>query len=172
MRLWVAVTMIHSIEISAETIKLFLKITSVNILLARHTGLCWKSLNEHRSDILLRTPTHGRVCVSLPARTYLKLLCADIDCGLEDLLGVMDGRDGRGERERERERVRKIRPSSVIWWWWYITPTSQKVRDIRLIFKFIKARLNSDRATSRILTELLYVCSSWSCFCSAICEGP
>ena len=29
------------------------------------------------------------------------------------------------------------------------------------------------RATSSILTELLYVCSSWpSCFCSAICGGP
>ena len=29
------------------------------------------------------------------------------------------------------------------------------------------------RATSRILTQLLYVCSSWlSCFCSAICGGP
>ena len=29
------------------------------------------------------------------------------------------------------------------------------------------------RATSRILTELLNVCSSWpSCFCSAICGGP
>ena len=29
------------------------------------------------------------------------------------------------------------------------------------------------RATSRILTEVLYVCSSWSsCFCSAICWGP
>ena len=29
------------------------------------------------------------------------------------------------------------------------------------------------RATSRILTELLYVCSSWlSCFCLAICGGP
>ena len=29
------------------------------------------------------------------------------------------------------------------------------------------------RATSLILTELLYVCSSWSsCFCSAMCRGP
>ena len=29
------------------------------------------------------------------------------------------------------------------------------------------------RATSRILTQLLYVCSSWSsCFCSTICGGP
>ena len=29
------------------------------------------------------------------------------------------------------------------------------------------------RAESCILTELLYVCSSWSsCFCSAICGGP
>ena len=29
------------------------------------------------------------------------------------------------------------------------------------------------RATSRILTKLLYVCSSWSsCFCLAICWGP
>ena len=29
------------------------------------------------------------------------------------------------------------------------------------------------RATFSILTELLYVCSSWpSCFCSAICGGP
>ena len=29
------------------------------------------------------------------------------------------------------------------------------------------------RATSRILTLLLYVCSSWSsCFCPAICRGP
>ena len=29
------------------------------------------------------------------------------------------------------------------------------------------------RATSRILTELLYVCSSWSpCFCLAMLGGP
>ena len=29
------------------------------------------------------------------------------------------------------------------------------------------------RATSCILTWLLYVCSSWlSCFCSSICRGP
>ena len=29
------------------------------------------------------------------------------------------------------------------------------------------------RVTSRIITQLLYVCSSWSsCFCSAICGGP
>ena len=26
--------------------------------------------------------------------------------------------------------------------------------------------------TSRILTELLNVCSCWSCFCTAMCGGP
>ena len=44
---------------------------------------------------------------------------------------------------------------------------------LSLLLPIIHCRWQDFRTISRILTELLYVCSSWpSCFCSAICGGP
>ena len=54
------------------------------------------------SDVLLWTPSHGRSKAGRPARTYMKQLCADTGCSLEDLPEAMDDREG------WRERVRNI----------------------------------------------------------------
>ena len=44
---------------------------------------------------------------------------------------------------------------------------------LSLLFPIVHRLWQVFRVTSCILTELLYVCSSWSsCFCSAICGGP
>ena len=79
----------------------------------RHAGHSWRSKDELISDILLWTPSHGRAKIGQPARTYTQQLCADTGCSLEDLLGVMDDRDGWWER------VREICASSATWWWWW-----------------------------------------------------
>ena len=54
----------------------------------RRTSLAghgWRSRDELTSDILLWTPSHGRVKVGRPARTHIQELCADTGCSLEDL---------------------------------------------------------------------------------------
>ena len=76
-------------------------------------GRCWRSRDEHRSDILLWIPSHGRAKAGRIARTYIQQLCADIGCILEDLQGAMDDREG------WRERVWKIHAGSATWWWWW-----------------------------------------------------
>ena len=51
-------------------------------------------------DVLLWTPTHGRVKAGRPARTYIQQLCDDTGCYPEDLPRAMN------DREEWRERVR------------------------------------------------------------------
>ena len=73
---------------------------------------CWRSKDEFISDVLQLTHSHGRAKVGRPnirrpARTYIQQLCADAGCGLEDLPGAMNDRDG------WRERVMKICASSI-----------------------------------------------------------
>ena len=68
----------------------------------RPTGNCWRSKEELRSDMLLRTPSHGRAKVGRPSKTYIQQLCTNTENSLKDFLGAM------GNRERERERVREI----------------------------------------------------------------
>ena len=46
----------------------------------RHTVHCWRSRNELISDVLLWTPTYGRVTAERPARTYIQQLCEDTGC--------------------------------------------------------------------------------------------
>ena len=75
---------------------------TIQVRRTRHAG--------HR-DILLWTPSHGRLKAWWPARTYIQKLCADTRCSLEDLPGVMDDRDGLWERIRET-------------WWWSSSLTS------------------------------------------------
>ena len=81
----------------------------------RHTDHCWRSRDEHISDILLWTPSHGQATAGRPARTYIQQLCADTGCSLDHLLGAMYDREGWWER------VREIRAGSTTWWWWWLT---------------------------------------------------
>ena len=69
--------------------------------------------DELISDILIWNPSHGRAKAGWPARTYIQQLCVDTRCSPEDLLEVMDDREG------WRERVSDNRADSVTWWWWW-----------------------------------------------------
>ena len=59
------------------------------------------------SDVLLWTPTYGRVKAQRPARTYIQQLCEDTGCSPEDQPQAMN------DREKWRERVRDIRASGT-----------------------------------------------------------
>ena len=74
---------------------------TIQVRRTRHIGYCWRSKDDLISDILLCTPSHGRIKAGRPARTYIQKLCADTECSLEDLPGAMDDRDGWWERVRE-----------------------------------------------------------------------
>ena len=84
---------------------------TIKVRRTRHIGHYWKSKDELISDILLWTPSHGRIKAGWPARTYIQLLCADTGYRFEDLPGAMKDKD------RWQERVREICVSSVTWWW-------------------------------------------------------
>ena len=47
-----------------------------------------------KRDLLLWTALHGGANAGWLARTFLQLLCMDTEYSFEDLLGVMDDRDG------------------------------------------------------------------------------
>ena len=85
---------------------------TIQVRRTRHVGYCWRSRGKLISNTLLWTPSHGWAKAGQPARTYIQQLCADTGCSLEDLLGVMDNRDGWWER------VREICAGGVTWWWW------------------------------------------------------
>ena len=78
-----------------------------------HVGHCWRSRDQLMSDVLQWTPAHGRAKAGHPVRTYIRQLCVDTGCSLEDLLKAMD------DRKVWRERVRDIRTDSATWWWWW-----------------------------------------------------
>ena len=87
---------------------------TIQVRRTRHAKHCWRSRDELISDVLLWTPTHGRVNAGRPARTYIQQLCEDTGCCHEDLPDAMN------DREKWRERVRDIRATSTTCWWWYI----------------------------------------------------
>ena len=116
---------------------------TIQVRRTRHAGHCWRSKDELISYVRLWPPSRSRAKAGRPARTYVQQLCEDTGCSPEDLPEAMN------DKEKWREGVRDIRASGTTWWW--------------QVF----------RATSRILTELLYVCLRWpSCFCSAMWGGP
>ena len=86
---------------------------TIKIRRTRHAGHCWRSRDELISDVLLWTPSHGRVKAGHPARTYIQLHYADTECSPEDLPKAMD------DRGVWRVRVRNIRADSATWWWWW-----------------------------------------------------
>ena len=86
---------------------------TIQVRWTRHAGHCWRIKDELRSDVLLRTPTHGQAKAGWPARTYIQQLWEDTGCNPEDLPEAMNN------REKWRERVRDIRAGSTTWWWWW-----------------------------------------------------
>ena len=84
---------------------------TIQVRKTRHAGHCWRSRDELINDVLLWTPTYGRVKAGRPARTYIQQLCEDTGCGPEDLPEAMN------DREKWRERVRDIRACGTTWWW-------------------------------------------------------
>ena len=85
---------------------------TIQVRRTRHAGHCWRSRDELIRDVLLWTPTHGRVKAGWPAWTYIQQLCEDTGCCPEDLPEAMN------DREKGRERVRDICTTSTTWWWW------------------------------------------------------
>ena len=76
---------------------------TIQVRPTRHAGYCWRSKDKHISDIFQRTPTYACASIGRLARTYIYQLWVDTECSLDDLVGVMDNRNGKRERERERE---------------------------------------------------------------------
>ena len=56
----------------------------------RHSGHCRRSRDDLISEVLLRTPSYGRVKAGRPAQTYIQPLCVDTGCSSEDLPEAMD----------------------------------------------------------------------------------
>ena len=87
---------------------------TIQLRQTRHAGHCWRSREKLISDVLLWTPSHGRVKAGQPAWNYIQQLCEDTGCSSEDLTKAMN------DRERWRERVRDIHADGMIrWWWWW-----------------------------------------------------
>ena len=87
---------------------------TIQIRQTRHVGHCWRSRDKLISDVLLRTPSHGRTKAGRPAWIYIQQLCEDTGCSPEDLPEVMN------DREVWWERVRDIHADGMTrWWWWY-----------------------------------------------------
>ena len=50
---------------------------TIQVRRTRLTGHCWRSSEEHLSDVLLWTPTYGRAKSGRPAQIYIQQLCGD-----------------------------------------------------------------------------------------------
>ena len=75
------------------------------------------SKDELINNILLWTPTDGRVTIGQIVKTYRYQICWDTGCNLKDFLGAIDGRDGWQEKIKELHVVSvtyKINPWGVI----------------------------------------------------------
>ena len=59
----------------------------------KYTGNIWRSRDVLISDVLLWTPTYGRVKAGRPARTYIQQVCEDTGCSPEDLPEAMNDRE-------------------------------------------------------------------------------
>ena len=63
---------------------------TIKIRRNRYAGHWWRSRDELKSDVLLWTPSYGRVKAGRPARTYVQEFCADMGCSPKDLPEAMD----------------------------------------------------------------------------------
>ena len=91
---WTLTTRIEK-KLDTTFIKQILRVTSHKIpaVRTRHAGHCWRSKDDLKSDVFLRTPSHGQPSIGPSATTYPQQLCTDTGCSLEDLLEAMADRD-------------------------------------------------------------------------------
>ena len=88
---------------------------TIKIRRTRHARHCWRNRDEHISDVLQWTPSHGwskaggRMSSS---NLHTAALC-DTRCSPEYLPKAMD------HREVWQNKVRNIRADSTTWWWWW-----------------------------------------------------
>ena len=66
---------------------------TIQIRRTRHAGHCWRSRDELMGDVLLWTPSHGRVKAGRPARTYIQQFCEDTGCSPKDIPKAMNNRE-------------------------------------------------------------------------------
>ena len=88
---------------------------TIKVRSTRHVGHCWRSRDKLISDVLLWTPSHGRVKAGRPALTYIQQLCEDMECSPEDLPEAMNN------REEWKERFRDICAGGTTRWWWFLS---------------------------------------------------
>ena len=74
---------------------------TIKVRRTRHAGHWWRSRDELKSDVLMRTPSHGRAKAGRPARTYIQQLCVNTGCSPQDLPEAMDDREGWRERVKD-----------------------------------------------------------------------
>ena len=109
---------------------------TIKVRRTRHAGHCWRSRDELISDVLLRTPTHGRAKAGRPARTYI-------------------------HREKWRERVRGIRATSTTWWWWWYWRTIYNHWEVDLWFIIIKFIFEIKGCTYFLLLCFIFNLTVW-----------
>ena len=85
---------------------------TIKVRRTRHVRHCWRSRGDLIRDVLQWTVSHSRAKAGRPARTYIQELCEDTGCSPEDLLGLVNDRDGWWERFRE------IHADGATWRWW------------------------------------------------------
>ena len=86
---------------------------TIQVRRTRHAGHCCRCRDELISDVLLWTPSHGRIKAGRPVQPYIQQLSTDTGCSPEDLPEAMD------DREDWRKKVRDTRADGVTWWWWW-----------------------------------------------------
>ena len=134
---------------------------TIKIRQTRHAGHCWRSRDEHTSEILLWTPSNGRAKAGQLARTYILQLCEDTGCSPEDLLEEMN------DRQRWRERVMMMMIRIYIYWnvlylYIYISPSCHAARkdftdSLSPPVSIVHRSRQVFQATSCIGTELWYI---------------
>ena len=58
---------------------------TIKIRRTRHAAHCWRSRDELITDVLLWIPSHGQAKAGRPVPTYIRQVCADMGCRLEEL---------------------------------------------------------------------------------------
>ena len=109
---------------------------TIQVRRTRHAGHCWRSRDDLISDVLLWTPTHGRVKAGRLERTHIEQLCEDTGCCPEDLPEAMN------DKEKLRERVRDIRASSMTWWWWCLAWIGGSLVEVRFLHSGIAGSIS------------------------------
>ena len=76
-----------------KTATVFHILQTIQVRRTRHSGYCWKNMDELISDVFLLTPAHGHANVGRPAKIYLHQSCVDAGCCLVDLSRAVDDWD-------------------------------------------------------------------------------